>query len=244
MNTTLFRNTAAVTKAELCRGAWTVARGAFYVLLGGLVLADLGRSAIKAGRYFRTPVLLAGISPLDSFSEPAIAAAILKQEAEKLLFEYTEARNDASTPDASVVEGFQHAASQGQPATNPIHFAGFVRGSALDAARIRPLEKLQGTVQNLNVELYQELLVVYAENHFDNELVDTFLRFLRVAPECPEVLQWVRTALDSSQPCGRTEEVQDALQHTLRFHPTLKTAAQLAALKRSWDAERLNAPGA
>jgi hypothetical protein len=244
MNTTLFRNAEAVTNSGFCRGVWTVVRGAFFLLLGGLVLIDLARSGIKAGQYFRMPVLLAGVSPLDSFSEPSTAAAILKQEAEMLLFEYTEARNGASAHYPSVRQNPKRGANQGQPASYPLQFSGFERGSALDVARIRPLEKLQATVQNLNLELYRDLLVVYSENHFDNELVDTFLRLLRVSPECPEVLQWVRIALDSSQPCGRTEEVQDALQHTLRFHPTLKTAAQLAALKQSWDAEHLNAPGA
>jgi hypothetical protein len=244
MNTTLFGKAEAATNSALCRRVWPLARGAFCLLLAGLVLADLARSGIEAGQYLRTPILLAGVSPLDSFSKPSTAAAILKQEAETLLFEYTEARNATSTQDPSVMEGSRHAANQGQPATHPIHFTGFARGSALEVARIRPLERLQVTAQNLNLELYQDLLFVYSENHFDNELVDTFLRLLRVSPECPEVLQWVRAALDSSQPCGRTMEVEDALQHTLRFHPTLKTAAQLAALKQSWDAEHLNAPGA
>jgi hypothetical protein len=195
-----------------------------YLLLAALIVAGLARSGFKAGQYLYAPVLMAGVSPLDSFSEPSTAAAILKQEAESLMFVYTEARDTELSRVALADHG-----------SRPIRFAGFARGSVLEVSRIRPLEDLQATVQDLNVDVYQKLLVVYSQNHFDNELLDTFLRLLQVAPERPEVLGWVRTALDSSQHCDRREELQEALVHTIRFHPTLRTAPRLAALKESWE---------
>lgn len=77
-------------------GVEEVVRSVFYLLLAALIAVDLTRTAFNASRFFRAPDVLAGVSPLDSFSEPATAAAILKRQAESLLFDYTEARNSAS----------------------------------------------------------------------------------------------------------------------------------------------------
>jgi hypothetical protein len=104
------------------------------------------------------------------------------------------------------------------------------------------LEKLYANVEHLNLELYQKLLLVYSENQFDNKLIDTFLRLLEDAPDRPEVLSWVRIALDSSLRCDRSEEVEDALRHALRFHRNLKTAEPLEALVRAWESARFSRP--
>jgi hypothetical protein len=235
MNFKLFRNSGWISGSKLGREVWKVARDGYCLLLAALIVADLARYGFRVGQYLRTPVLVAGVSPLDSFSEPSTAAAILKQEAESLLFDYTEARDTVWSSAASAGHDSRPTGSRGNVESNPSRFAGCARGSVLEVSRIRPLEELQATIQDLNLEVYQKLLVVYSENHLDNELLDTFLRLLEVAPDCPEVLDWVRIALDSSQHCDRTEEVQEALLHTIRFHPTLKTAPRLAALKESWE---------
>jgi hypothetical protein len=223
-------------KVRIARRTRAITLNSCYLLLAILIFADLARSGFRASEYLHGPVLVAGVSPLDSFSEPSTAAAILKEEAEKLLFEYTEARNAAWSGEIPVGLDSVQTGAQTSVESNPHRFAGFVRGSALELSRVRPLEKLQITVRDLNLEVYQKLLVVYSENHFDNELVNTFLNLLNDAPERPEVLDWVRITLERSQDCQRTQEVQDALQHTLRFHPDLKTAVRLRDLKETWDA--------
>jgi hypothetical protein len=235
MNFKLFRNRGWISAVQLGREVWKVARDGYCLLLAALIVADLARFGFKAVQYLHAPVLMAGVSPLDSFSEPSTAAAILKQEAESLLFDYTEARNKVWSSAASAGHDPRPTNNEGNIESNPSRFAGCVRGSAFEVARIRPLQELQTTVQDLNLDVYQKLLVVYSENHFDNELLDTFLRLLQVAPERPELLDWVRIALDSSQHCDRTAEVEEALVHTIRFHPTLNTASRLAALKESWE---------
>jgi hypothetical protein len=200
-----------------------IAQNAFSLLLATLVAADLAQSGLKVVQLFRTPDLVAGVSPLDSFSTPSAAAAILKEEAETLLFDYAAARDAACASDRSATHGSRQIMKEQHPEADLV-------------SRIQPLEKLYTTVQDLNLELYQKLLVVYSENHLENELVDTFLLLLQNAPERPEVLSWVRIALDCSQHCGRTEELEDAVHHALRFHPNLKTAAPLADLMQACEA--------
>jgi Glu-tRNA(Gln) amidotransferase subunit E-like FAD-binding protein len=181
-------------------------RSAFLLVLTAFVSAELMQSAFHASQFFRTPHLVAGVSPLDSFSQPAVASAILKEQAEQLLFDYTQVRDSAS------------------------------KANLLSS--IRPLQNLHAGVRYVDIDLVEKLLVVYSDNHFDRELVDSFLQFLQSAPESPEVLQWVRYALDSAEHCNRTEEVEDAIRHVVRFHPNLKTTGQLNALMQAWEERR------
>jgi hypothetical protein len=215
-----------------------VVRSVFYLLLAALIAADLTRTAFNASRFFRAPDLLAGIYPLDSFSEPATAAAILKRQAESLLLDYTEARNAASEVAPSRVQGPGQVGNPKQAVREYAGFAGFDRGSPPEVSRIQPLEKLHATMRDMTIDLDQKLLVIFSENHFENQLLDRFLQFLHEAPEQPEVLEWVSCALDYSRRCGRTEELEDALRHVVRFHPELKTARQLTALLDSWESKQ------
>src|SRR5215468_5540421 len=84
-----------ISKLLIGQRTRVVSRNISYLLLAALIAGDLARSGFMAAQYLHTPVLVAGVSPLDSFSEPSTASAILKQEAEALLLDYTEARNAA-----------------------------------------------------------------------------------------------------------------------------------------------------
>jgi hypothetical protein len=200
-------------------------------------MADLAQSGFRAVLYFHNSGLTPGVTYLDSFSEPSMAVAILKQEAEKLMMNYTQARDEASTLQVPMTVQPAPSVHSNHSAFNPstIQFRGFARGSPLETSSIQPIERLHAAVRDLEIELELKLLVIDWENSFEHELVDGFLLLLRQAPENLEALEWLPTALDSAQHCGRTEEVEDALQEALLFHPHLKTAVQMRSKKEEWD---------
>jgi hypothetical protein len=191
-------------------------RKGFYLLLSALILVDLTTSGYGLVRYLFSAPQLTEVPMLDSFSPSSTAVAALKKEAKVLLLDYTEARDSAG------------------PSGN----TSSTKGSVDKASSVRRIEKLQAMIRDVDLEITQELLLVYHENKRDNELVSTFLGLLQEFPESPEVLEWVRITLTSSQRCGRTREVQAVLEHTVRYFPTLKTQPQLIALMREWEKEK------
>jgi len=227
---------------RFCRGraVGEVGRRAFYLLLAALVAVDLTRSAFHAAQWLRKPDPVADVAALDSFSEPALAAAILKQRAESC---YTQARNAAWDSALSPFHDPLQAGNGRRPGQNAAGLAGPGRGFPPVAPWLAALEELRATIQDLDVDLDQKLLVIYSEHRLDNQLLDRFLQFLHEAPERKEVLEWVPSSLDCSQHCGRTEELADALQHLVRFHPNLKTAKRLSARVQAWEAGRRARPG-
>ncbi len=234
-------NSGAVTRFCRSPGAGEVARSAFYLLLAAMIAVDVTRSAFQAGQFFRKPDPAADVAPLDSFSEPALAAAILKQQAESC---YTRARNAAWDFALSPLHDPRQAGNRRQPGGGPAGLAGSGRGVPPAVSWLQPLEELRATIQDLDVNLDRKLLVVYSENRLENQLLDRFLQFLHEAPERPEVLDWVPSSLDCSGHCGRTEELEDAVGHLVRFHPNLKTAKQLTARVQAWEAKRRAGLGA
>ena len=219
---------------HLCDTIARIIRISFYILLGSLILVDLTASGFRAVQNLFTVPQSNEILKFDSFSAPSVALATLDKQAKILLSDYTDARNSA-------VSEYSALGAQVEPAINPGRggFSGFPRGSIVEMTRIKPIEELHALVQDLNLELEQQLLLIDYENHYENELINTFLSLLREAPESPEILSWVSIALDCSQRCSRTEEVQDALAHLLRYHPNLKTSAQITALKADWQRAHL-----
>jgi len=214
-------------------------KSVFYLLLAALIAVDLTRSAFRAGRLFRKPDAVADVS-LDSFSEPAIAAGILKHQAESC---YAQARTAAGDFALSPVHDPRQARNDQPPRGGPVGPAGFGRGSPAVAPGIQSLEELRAMTQDLNVDLDGKLLVLYSENRLEDQLLDRFLQLLHEAPESQELLIWVPFLLDCSRRVGRTEEMEDAVRHLVRFHPNLKTAKELTALVQAWEAKRHAGPG-
>jgi hypothetical protein len=168
---------------------------------------------------------------LDGFSRPSIASAILQLEAERLLSEYVELRDQEwyqSLPGSPVRLGAQLALGPG-------YLSGTMPrgGSAKTAKAIEALEELEATVSRLQCDLERKLLVVYSQNDLPDKFLDHYLEFLREPPDGDPVLYAVQ-ALEWSRPCGRTGEVLDALEHLSRFQPQRKDAAQLRAALADW----------
>jgi hypothetical protein len=159
---------------------------------------------------------------LDSFAEPALCLAGLRQEAARLMLAYTEG-SDALE------------ASQLTSPPDSTSRAGPFRGQAL--------ADLHAAVQDLQVDLDRALLVAYYRHGSWSEFVDCYLRLVQQTPKrtVGEAMTW--SALVCAQRCGRFEEVTNALHHLSRFHPGLRSAqASTAALNR-WEKEHLPSPG-
>ena len=207
------------------------------LLLTALLVGRLAEAGFKAGRLFQPDDLRDEPATLDSFSEPAVACAILKQEAERLLLVYREDRDreqPARQPDTGRGVEPEPQAGAGRIAEPP---AGSRILSRPRTSAIQPLSVLDAQVRDLKLSLCRELLSVYFDQHLWNEFVDRYLQLVREGPEQPEVVGYVFCALECSQKCGRAEEVVDVLQHVVRFHPESKRAEELKRALEKWKTE-------
>ncbi len=198
-------------------------RNWFYLSLTVLVLVDLLDTAARFGQSFRTADVLAGVAPLDSFSEPAIAATLLRREAENLFSSFTEARNDADYPGTLPLNKRASSVTRKPDDGDAVGWKPREM-STTENQLLQRLEKLRATLRELSQDVDQKLLVIGLKNRNANDLVDCFLELLHNCPERPEILEWVEPALDSAESCGRADELQDALEHVLRFQKSLPTA--------------------
>jgi hypothetical protein len=219
-------------------GAVAVVRSVFFSLLATLIALDLAVSVFKAGQFLRRSRPVSGISSLDSFSSSGTAVALLNQEAERLFADYIQARDDMSEDERALVLGPAQVRADSPEVSKPIGFPRFSKNLRGEASWFQPLVDLRATVRDLHLNLDQKLLLIYSENHLDDEFLNLFLQMFQGAPDCPEALEWVRCALDCSQHLHRTQEVEEAIRHQLRFHSELKTAAQLAFLLEEWETDR------
>jgi hypothetical protein len=208
----------------------------FSVCLLGFVVWHLAHAGFKTSQFFTSSTITSeGVCQLDSFSEPSVAASILKQEAERLLGAYAQSR------DQKAMELPQNVAQQGDPQgtnRNPSGLAGF-ECSAPFRSTIEPLEKLHRNVQELNGDLDRKLMLVYYQNRRSGEFLDCYLHFFRAEPENAQVLTWAWSALGCAESCQRTDEVLDEFEHLLKYHPNFKTARGLKSTVAEWKTMRI-----
>ncbi len=176
---------------------------------------------------------------IDSFSEPSVACAILKQEADRLLqrcwWDHDRALVALEGPDGGA-----------QPAVAPTARPGTDRpdrpgeGSDSQAAAVQPLRALDRQVQDVQLNLTRNLLVAFLNQGLWSEYVDRYLQLVQATPGRSEVTIHARSALDCARKCGRVEEVLDALQHVIRYHPELRTAQGLKDVLAEWKTGSLS----
>ena len=205
-----------------------VCRGLFYAMLGLLIFADLLSTALKAGQHLTSGRMTSGVTPLDSFSEPAIAAAILKHKAEASLFDYAERGNDRDPRGALGGLGFVARKVKGGS------LATFVERPNSEHDAVCAMEELHTTLRDLVWDLDQKLLLIYWTSQCRNEFLDLFLQVLQVRPERAEVLSWLAPAFECAWRSGRGDELEDALHHAIRFHGQAKTASELKTRLEAW----------
>jgi hypothetical protein len=177
-----------------------------------------------------------GLSNLDSFSPPSVATAIVNQEADRLLLLYTEkfpsqaTRASDSAPYLSPAVGFRESPEIAKRCSGD---------------RARDLVEIHEAVRRLSTDLDRKFLMVYFREDSWNDFLDSYLRLLLTEPAIPDVVGWEWCALRCSQRCGRTDELVDALEHAVRFHPELKTRHGLRSVLDDWracNASNLNSP--
>ena len=197
----------------------------FYRIVFSLLLLaalfTLGRSALtrfKASSAAPTP----GLSQLDSFSEPAVAATLLKFEANRVFSDYIE-HLDAPLPAPAVEVGSV--------------------GPHLDTL-LAGLEELHHQVRDLDTDLDHMLIAVYQKNSLEKEFLEHYLEHLRTHQEDPFLVSAAWQALVRAERCQRTGELLDAIADISAFHPELKSGASLARVVQEWQATKGARPDA
>ena len=180
--------------------------------------------------------------PLDSFSEPALACAVLKQEADRLLLAYREDQERQGFPSRRARRGAGEVAAQPEalqivsalpPASDRV---------GPQSQTIEPLLALDAQAQDVRLLLNRMLLLVYLDQKQWSPFVDRYLQSVREGPRRREAVIYGPLALDCAQKCGRVEEVMDLLQHFVRFPTEPGMAAELKQMLAKWRAERAGGP--
>jgi hypothetical protein len=203
----------------------------FYLVLLVFLVWQLGSACIKAIEFLRPSIAWAeGVCKLDSFSQPSLAAAILRQEAQRLLTAYVQGQQQLELTGKEL-----EACGRANAVQGPFSRVASERSGA-DQLTIQPIEQFERTVCELSTELNRMLILAYFQNGSWNEFIDRYLISLHTEPESAVVVHWAWCALESSQDCDRTSEVLDEFEHLTRFHPQWKTARGLKSVLDEWRA--------
>jgi len=180
------------------------------------------------------------VPDLDSFSEPAVAAAILKREAADLVRAYASSTAEGP-PKRSALKRILEpgGAPDGSVASRPENPECVVelqvppKSAAEWIARFREAIRQREEAVAWS-ELEDQVLLICQENNLGNEFIDAYLQMLARRPDSGLAAVWARVALDYSARCHRTEEVRDAIEHVVRFHGNRQFAALLKTALQRW----------
>jgi len=207
-------------------------RTSFYMLLTlGLVLDGLEaiRSFSSLGRQDRN------CCEFDSFSEPAIARTVLKDEAERQLAAFTVCRELESNATVHVPS----AATRAKPSAGECPFDRSEQLSPQRASIIASMEQLRRESQELKTDVDRKLLSVYYESEMWPEFLELYLQLLQDAPANGFVVEWTQVALSRGERCGRGNDVMQALERALASYPDSKTVRGLKSALEQWASAEL-----
>lgn len=214
--------------------------GCFCLLLLALFVWRLAGDGFNRGWLFGAPDFAKGAPALDSFSEPSVGLAILKQKAAQLLLAYNENRNQVKASQSAPLQDGAATGTRAGPGSVSSSPGAFNRRAAPDVSALKDLLKLRAEVRDLDVDLDWELMGVYCRNDSCNEFLDCYLRLVQQVPRgYPGLAVWTWNALECARKCGRAEEVAGALHHLIRFHQNLPNAEAIRATLENWEAQNL-----
>jgi hypothetical protein len=175
------------------------------------------------------------VPQFDCFSRPAIAAAILRQEADRCLLEYDRARELKKRIDQQQLMSPDRTQWKGQlDLTSRTHDEGLSDARpVLIVAPVSSVEDLDRSITELKNDLDRRLMLVYFENNLSNKFLNFYLNQAQGAPDGNAVV-WARYALECSRTCGRTAEVLDAMRHLSQFRAEVKGLKGLQAVLDDW----------
>ena len=233
-------------KSDLARVSawWQQNRARRALLCAGCCLAlavplayRLGVVSLNGSRGLETGDLLKEPAPLDSFSEPSVACALLEQEASRLLLVYCAKRDREEASLLAETRGRVELAAlpeETDEATAPPAASRKLPGS--QTPELRSLLALDAQVLDLHLALSRKVLKVYVDQHLWNQFVDRYQEIIRESPERGEVNSYFRCALDCAEKCGRAEELVDVLQRLIQVHPELGRLVSLKEPLADWKA--------
>lgn len=177
---------------------------------------------------------------VDSFSEPAVAAAILQKHVRNLF----EACLLTHKPGATRMgrSGTGTGAESNSQIPNGPDVSADARWDSARSSDEQSLGALDRRLRALRSESLQSLLVIHCQNCSWNDFLDTYLELLAVAPDKAATRCWMREALNCSLNCGRTEEVLDALRHATRFSKNSKVVGWIRTFLEDWTLEKIQGP--
>ncbi len=215
------------------------ATGSWLILLSLLVLVLPG-SAVRLGVHRVADSSGASntdLPQLDSFSEPAVAAAILQQQVRNLFQMYLLTNKPGAMTAGTPATG-TGPKSNSQAPKRPGVSADRQRNEAKPFNQ-ESLWALDERLRALRSESLQNLLVIHSQHGSWNDFLDTYLELLAVAPERAAARCWTREALTCSRMCGRTDEVLNALQHVTRFSKNTRIVAWIQSSLEDWNVGRI-----
>jgi hypothetical protein len=211
--------------------------GCFCLLLVALLLWRLAGDGFNPSWLFGAPEFAKGAPALDSFSEPSVGLALVKQEAAQLMLAYTESREEAKASQSGPLDDNAATGAPAGPTSGTSSPAAFNSPAAREASTIKLIAKLHGEVLDLENDLDRKLTTAYYQNASCNEFLDCYLRLLQQTPGSSWVALWLRYALECAGKCGRAEEVADALHHVIQFQQNLPSAEAIRAALENWEAQ-------
>jgi hypothetical protein len=212
------------------------------LLLMLVAVVLLGANVARAVRTFAPATDTANIWPqLDSFSEPALAEAVIRSEAEKLLVNYS----DGYDAYLQSLDSWKRKYSAWLAASGLFDCAANARRYETEA-RKKPafsvdawISRFKATLSALRerpaVEgLEHTLLLLYERDGRWSEFIDLYLEIIRKSPENLDVVGWAEAALRHATECGRADQVLAHLQFAAKYY-RLSLQANLGPILKRWS---------
>lgn len=197
------------------------------VLLAALLQWESAGSGFRSSEVSGLATLVDGAPPLDSFSQPTLACAILQQHIFRLRLTYLEAREDATKAPSPPLLCRGAAPPKNEQQSEACCGAKGKMAPILESV-VRQLDELHSELQQLHIYLDRELMSIDYENELWDQHVDAFLQLLRLSPQSAELN--LGRVLTAAERCGRSEEVKEALRQAIEFDQDRKEAENLKAM--------------
>jgi hypothetical protein len=213
--------------------------GCSCLILVALLSWRLAADGFNANWLFGPPVSAKSVPALDSFSEPSVGLALLRQRAADLMFAYQEDRNQSRAPQSEPLQEGTATGTGARPSPISSSLIAFNRPAPPEVPALREFWQLRAELRDLDLDLDWKLMGVYCMNGWDDQFLDCYLRLVTQLPleHKPGIEVWTPYALGCAEKRGRAQEVTDALHHAIRFHPTLPGTRAMKEGLDQWETE-------
>ena len=212
------------------------------LVLVTIALVMVTANAIRSVRTFSpTPDSGDIWAELDSFSEPAVAEAVLRREAESLLVHYADSYSAhlqaRDTWKRSYADWLAASGLVDEPSSSQRYQSEHGKMPAFD--RDAWIARLKGSLFSLResqtaASLEQCLLLLYEQSGLWSEFIDLYLDIVRRSPSNLHVVSWAEPALQHASEFGRADQVLAYLQFAAQYDPH-HLLTDLAPILKRWS---------